>query len=164
MPPRKPGPGRSAVYCREQCRRRAGRAIDTNARRCSQDGCQRPHRAKGLCGPCYNVAQRAAEDYVRPEFVWTDARRDAYHRRRARRKGASSGERVVLADIAARDGWTCHLCHEAVDPALTYPSPQSASQDHVVPLSRGGAHDPENVKLAHLSCNVRKGNLLPTGA
>lgn len=33
----------------------------------------------------------------------------------------------------------------------------SVSLDHVVPLSQGGAHDPANVQLAHLTCNVRKG-------
>jgi 5-methylcytosine-specific restriction endonuclease McrA len=29
--------------------------------------------------------------------------------------------------------------------------------DHIVPLSEGGAHDPANVHLAHLGCNLAKG-------
>lgn len=34
----------------------------------------------------------------------------------------------------------------------------SASLDHVVPLSLGGAHTPENTQASHLICNGRKGN------
>jgi 5-methylcytosine-specific restriction endonuclease McrA len=33
-----------------------------------------------------------------------------------------------------------------------------ASLDHVVPISKGGTDEPENLKLAHFICNVRKGN------
>jgi 5-methylcytosine-specific restriction endonuclease McrA len=34
----------------------------------------------------------------------------------------------------------------------------SRSIDHVQPLSRGGSHTTDNVRLAHLRCNVAKGN------
>jgi 5-methylcytosine-specific restriction endonuclease McrA len=33
----------------------------------------------------------------------------------------------------------------------------SVSLDHVIPLSRGGNHEPGNVQCSHLACNVRKG-------
>jgi 5-methylcytosine-specific restriction endonuclease McrA len=33
----------------------------------------------------------------------------------------------------------------------------SPTLDHVVPLVAGGLHDPANVRLAHLTCNSRKG-------
>jgi 5-methylcytosine-specific restriction endonuclease McrA len=59
--------------------------------------------------------------------------------------------------VFERDGWTCGLCSEPVDPALSWPDPQSASLDHVLPLSRGGSHTMANVQLAHLGCNVEKG-------
>lgn len=36
--------------------------------------------------------------------------------------------------------------------------PKRAAVDHIVPLSLGGAHSLENVQLAHLFCNMRKGN------
>lgn len=34
----------------------------------------------------------------------------------------------------------------------------SASLDHILPLSLGGAHSMANVQLAHLSCNHTKSN------
>jgi 5-methylcytosine-specific restriction endonuclease McrA len=89
---------------------------------------------------------------------WTDKRREAYHRRRALKKGASTGNPVLFSEIAERDGWRCHLCGDRVKRGLAWPHPQSASLDHVIPLSRGGLHDPVNVRLAHLVCNVAKGN------
>lgn len=55
-----------------------------------------------------------------------------------------------------RDGNSCGICHEEVDPKLKYPDRRSASVDHVIPRSRGGADDMANYQLAHLICNIRK--------
>ena len=65
---------------------------------------------------------------------------------------------VDRAEVYARDKYRCHICGDRVDMALTFPDPMSHSLDHVVPLSRGGTHEPANASLAHLGCNVRKGN------
>jgi 5-methylcytosine-specific restriction endonuclease McrA len=35
-------------------------------------------------------------------------------------------------------------------------SPDSASVEHIIPLSRGGTNDPENVVLACRRCNFSK--------
>jgi 5-methylcytosine-specific restriction endonuclease McrA len=58
--------------------------------------------------------------------------------------------------IFERDGWKCGLCGDPVDSDLSYPHPQSASLDHIVPISRGGPHTYDNVQCAHLSCNRDK--------
>lgn len=81
--------------------------------------------------------------------------RDA--RRRALKRGAATGEPVIFEEIAERDDWKCHICGDLVDRDAHWPDPLSPSLDHVVPLVAGGAHDPSNVSLAHLSCNVAKG-------
>lgn len=101
---------------------------------------------------------REARASGRVVHVWDDKARDRYHRRRARKSGASTGAPVELAIIAERDGWRCHLCRKRVGKKVRWPHPRSASLDHLVPLSVGGAHDPANVRLAHLVCNTRKGN------
>lgn len=87
---------------------------------------------------------------------WGDGRRDRYHRRRARRVGAPIGRPVLASVIFERDGWICHACGDPVDPDLRWPDQDSASLDHVVPLAEGGIHDPDNVRLAHVGCNVRR--------
>lgn len=60
--------------------------------------------------------------------------------------------------IYVRDGWICGICAQPVDPNLRYPDLMSASLDHVVPLSKGGAHTKANVRLAHWICDSRRGD------
>ncbi|MFD7609705.1 HNH endonuclease [Streptomyces sp. NPDC059828] len=104
----------------------------------------------------YNRESRADGRQKPPR--WTDERRDRYHRRRAQKKETSTGEAVLLAEIAERDGWRCHICQKAVDPGLVWPHSMSPSLDHVVPLSKGGPHEPRNVRLSHVRCNTARGN------
>lgn len=122
---------------------------------CSEDDCDRPVRARKVCNMHYKRLMRA-EGAWEPE-PWNDRRRNQYHKRRALKAGSTAGPAFSNQDVFERDGWVCGLCDEPVSPDVLYPDPMSASLDHVVPLSLGGAHSLENVQLAHWSCNVRKG-------
>lgn len=75
---------------------------------------------------------------------------DANAKRRARRLGCKVIEDVRVDEVRNRDAETCYLCGEWV-------SVHEQSLDHVIPLSRGGAHAYSNIKLAHKVCNSRKG-------
>jgi 5-methylcytosine-specific restriction endonuclease McrA len=77
-------------------------------------------------------------------------------RRNAKERGAQRTLPVDRREIFARDNWTCGLCREKVDAALKFPHRMSATLDHIVPLSKGGSHEPSNVQLAHFVCNCRK--------
>lgn len=85
--------------------------------------------------------------------LWRDLNPEAVlemnARRRARIRGAIVGK-VDYARILERDGLVCHLCRGAVEKA-------TLSYDHVVPLSLGGSHTEDNIKVAHRSCNYSKG-------
>ncbi len=80
--------------------------------------------------------------------VWRNARR------RAERMNAAAVD-VTHEEIIRRDGDGCYLCGE-------WMSVHEMSFDHVLPLSRGGEHRPENVKLVHRRCNSKKGGRLLT--
>lgn len=71
-----------------------------------------------------------------------DARRSAW------RKGAST-ERVSYEAILERDGYHCHICGGDV-------LPDDVHFDHVIPLSKGGAHSEDNIRVSHSTCNLRK--------
>ncbi len=76
----------------------------------------------------------------------------AYKARRGRRYGYEFANVVPLID-----GQACFLCAESMtirDP-ITKLRP---SLDHVVPLSKGGAHDPSNLAWVHRRCNSSKRN------
>jgi 5-methylcytosine-specific restriction endonuclease McrA len=68
-----------------------------------------------------------------------------------------SPERVIRAA-----GGICYLCRTALCPLAVYPSPQTTVMDHVVPLSRGGAHSEEALRAVHHHCNLRKSDKLLT--
>jgi 5-methylcytosine-specific restriction endonuclease McrA len=82
--------------------------------------------------------------------------RDYYHQKRARKREVTV-EPVSLREIFDRDGGKCQICKRKVRWDLAYPDPMSKSIDHIVPLSRGGTHEPRNCQLAHLRCNVSRG-------
>lgn len=75
---------------------------------------------------------------------------------------------IDLIDLAKRDNNICYLCGEKVtfdDYKITeegyfiangtYPS-----IDHIKPISKGGTHTWDNVKLAHMECNCLKSDKL----
>lgn len=145
----KPNPARAKLPEQKCALSECG--VTFQPRRTSDRCCSEQHGKR-----LYNRESRA-DGRQRPE-PWNDKRRDRYHRRRALLVAASTGEPVLLAEIAERDGWKCSLCRRPVDPKTRWPNSASPSLDHRVPLSRGGAHDPSNVFLAHLGCNSAKGD------
>jgi len=75
---------------------------------------------------------------------------------RARKKNATI-EHVNHSAVMGRDDWLCGICGDPVDSSLQWPDPGSASLDHIIPLSKGGAHSYANTQCAHLRCNLSKG-------
>jgi 5-methylcytosine-specific restriction endonuclease McrA len=71
-------------------------------------------------------------------------------RRLAMLRGVSSTERIDRGQVFERDHGICHICKLAVDPKHWH-------MDHIVPLSKGGAHVMANVSVAHPRCNRSKG-------
>lgn len=122
---------------------------------CSEPDCSRPVRAKGVCNMHYKTILRA-EGRIK-QAAWDDRKRANDQIRRARKKGARV-EHVSLEAVAARDDYVCGICLEPVDMGAVWPDPMSKSLDHVLPLSKGGAHSYDNTQLAHLRYNVSKGN------
>ena len=70
---------------------------------------------------------------------------------------------ITLEALYRRDSGVCYLCGEPCDwndkshnvTGMNYPS-----IDHIVPVSRGGFHAWNNVRLAHFGCNLRKSDTL----
>lgn len=84
-------------------------------------------------------------DYVARRKAVVYAANHAYRARKA----AAVVEPVDLERVLERDGLWCYLCTGEVLPA-------DVSFDHVIPLSRGGAHAESNLRVTHSGCNSRK--------
>ena len=73
----------------------------------------------------------------------------------ARRAVVHLAMKRAMRKVALRDcGQRCVYCATRLDQ-------RTATLDHVVPLARGGAHDPGNLVVACGPCNRLKGDLLP---
>lgn len=79
---------------------------------------------------------------------WKALNRANQARRRA------GGQRLDYDAILERDGWFCHIC------SLVIVDWSDLHFDHVIPLSKQGTNDPENVRPAHALCNLRKSDRL----
>lgn len=115
-----------------------------------------------VCVECGEVftARKANAKWCSPICRIRTNGRDASRRRRAGAGAEPYADRVIFE----RDGWTCHLCREPVDPSLPRREPMGASIDHVIPLSLGGADAPWNVACAHNRCNrLKAARLLEVG-
>lgn len=99
---------------------------------------------------------RNKEHYAAKAKEWRAANpgkiREAADRRRARVREQAVG-RVDYAEILKRDGYWCYLCEQDV-------APKDVSYDHVIPLSKGGPHSMDNIRITHWKCNHKKGNRL----
>jgi hypothetical protein len=120
-----------------------------------------PERAEALqalvdstclrCGRAL-VAEAGARTYCS-----VACKRALRHRARRELVRRARVEAVSMAVLRVRDQDTCRLCGEPVDFSRRSPDPRAATIDHVVALSKGGAHSYENTQLAHLWCNTVKG-------
>ena len=79
-------------------------------------------------------------------------------------KGAMVDRDITLQRLYERDHGICYLCGEVCDwedkeekNGTIICGNRYPSIDHVVPLSRGGEHSWQNVRLAHRICNTLKG-------
>lgn len=88
-------------------------------------------------------------------------RRRADRRRRDMRKRDAYVADVHRADVFERDRWRCQLCGCKVDRNKVAPHPKSPTIDHIIPISKGGTHEPANVQLACWSCNclIKRDNI-----
>lgn len=146
--------------CSEACRSAA--RVDVISRR---------PRYQGICAACGKTFSATAKptktcslkcgNTLRRSFrkriyeTVRDRQRQQNSVRRARRKAVEI-EKFSAVEIFNRDSWRCGLCGKKVDRRLRHPHRLSACLDHIVPLSKGGAHTRQNTQCAHLSCNSRK--------
>jgi 5-methylcytosine-specific restriction endonuclease McrA len=91
------------------------------------------------------------------------AERNAKRHKAAARIARKAKERAVTVEsvdpfkVFERAGWKCYLCGCATPRELrgTH-EPNAPELDHVVPLSRGGAHSYANTDCACRACNLEK--------
>jgi endogenous inhibitor of DNA gyrase (YacG/DUF329 family) len=109
-----------------------------NCAECGEMVCYPVHSPRRFCSPqCSRRFHSRHREATRPP------------RRRRHRKHA--------LEVYQRDGWTCWLCGGPTAADATVPHPLAPTLDHLVPTSKGGTDDLENLATAHFLCNSRRG-------
>jgi hypothetical protein len=146
--------GACRVFVCDLCKPLASRAA---VRKWKENNIPRKHR-KGTCRWC----QAKCETFTCAPC--RNKNRFAARRKTRKRLDGVEWEHYTPTEIAERDGWRCQLCRKAVNRRKRWPDPMCASIDHIVPITKGGTDVRANVQLAHLRCNISKGNrVLPDG-
>lgn len=70
-------------------------------------------------------------------------------------------EDITKQDVYAEHGNICYICGEMVNMQCADIRLRPCV-DHVIPISKGGAHIISNLRIVHFSCNSRKHSKLPS--
>lgn len=74
--------------------------------------------------------------------------RDMPHHRRRRVAAA------LIADMLEAQNGICPICEQGIDRATV----AAFHVDHIIPFSRGGGYEEDNVQIVHPACNLQKGD------
>ena len=153
-------------YCSDKCRIESGRIKSRN-----YQNTQRKSEYKTV--ECKCCGEQFMQEYKKSKVYCTDECRKTYinthskiRRRELLRLNGPIDYGISLKHLIEKDNNTCHICgmscnnsdfHITIEGHFitgdNYPS-----IDHVIPVSKGGTHTHDNVKLAHFKCNSIKSN------
>lgn len=125
--------------CSQYCHVHRAKVVEISYRECRE------------CGAPFTWYAELSKDFCGQVCSARAHHRDRRHRERMAGVGLSGS--ITLREVAERDGWRCHLCGKKVPDRPSAVNPLDPTIDHLIPLSAGGEHVPENVALAHRRCN-----------
>lgn len=154
------------AYCSTACVGQASRKPKAKASRIYYVECGEctklfvsRRKGKELCSTECRDRRQARRYYDNPKY--RDGVIASTHARRAHKLGLGN-HRITITYLIERDSGRCRatVCHFRSRKVAILGSrgPRRPSMDHIVPLSRGGAHTLDNVHLTHYRCNLSKGN------
>ena len=116
------------------------------------------------CGAvyCIGVTGYNSSRYCSEKCMKRWAMRVKNDRRLKRIQTRDHDNDITLEKLFVRDNGVCYICGGMCNWASVDQEGNAQEEypsiDHVVPLSKGGKHKWDNVKLAHRGCNTRKGD------
>lgn len=117
-----------------------------------------------VCRWCNEVlevpAQKTLASRIYHEACSLEAQQARYRIKTTKRRSKTNPNRISADQVVRQYGETCHICSEVIDLSLSRTSKLGLTIDHVIPLSKGGSDEIENLRPAHWICNNRKSDKL----
>lgn len=113
------------------------------------------YRSKASPDGCANYCKLCSAPR---QSAWHKANAEANRQRsHARRELERTGVGIDIDLLWSMSDGRCPDCGTAIYRSAKFRQPGFGSVDHIVPLSKGGAHSQDNVRLTCLPCNLSKG-------
>lgn len=142
---------RKKDFCSEKCygiyRNKKKNNVERKLRRCAY--CKKWHRKKRKC--CCEVCTK--------KYNRNSGWRKHSKRMIAARMNGQFDADIDIYKLIERDGGQCYLCGDVVLFNLHYNDAKYPTIEHVIPISKGGTHSWDNVKVACRDCNSRKSTM-----
>lgn len=151
-------------FCSYECRARQS-SIDGNNRFKEKMKLVYPDGIKRKpCEWCDEVlevpVQKSLTQRRYHEACSLEAQRARYRIKTTKRRTLQKPNRISADQVVREYGDDCHICTQKIDLSLPRTSKQGLTIDHVIPLSKGGSDEMENLRPAHWICNNRKSDKL----
>lgn len=145
--PRSGSGGNPQSYCQGLCQQRHYRQLHPQDKQKHRGVCRRYYRRHKKAENVRAYLHRRAH----PESSRIAARKSVHKRRLAKFHSSTPATltRAEWEELIFLYGGCCAYCEQPT---------KSLTQDHIVPLSKGGTHTADNIVPACLSCNSSKGN------
>jgi len=109
---------------------------------------------------CEKYPERAIAQRKRWSEANPEKKRESVRRRRARKRGNGHSP-YTEAQVLARYGTDCHVCHEPIDMDAPRHTAEKGWErglhiDHKIAITKGGRDDLENARPSHGLCNLQK--------
>lgn len=124
----------------------------------------------GVCDNCDNIYESKRKGTKFCSDRCSSRHNERIRDKRVRRQTVECDNRgvITLEKLIKRDNNVCHICdemcdindHELTDEGYFIVGHNYPSIDHVKPLSKGGIHSWDNVRLSHHYCNTLKNDKL----
>lgn len=147
------------TFCSEECRMN-----------CKSNGRNKPNIVKisliNNCDECGNEYETSSKSQRFCSYKCKTKNRNKLNELQRRKYYIEGDNTISLSKLIDKENNLCYICgaecnsNDLVtdDKGTVICGNEYPSIEHVIPLSKGGKHEWNNVKLAHRVCNIKKSN------